>query len=46
MTLIGALWITINAHAHLSQRQLINQDVNIVQGHRTAPVGNSARDCV
>lgn len=46
VTLIGALWITINAHAHLSQRQLINQDVNIVQGHRTAPVGNSARDCV
>lgn len=51
MTLIGALWITrthmhTRAHTHLSRRQLIHQDVNIVQGHRTAPVGNSAHDCV
>ncbi len=35
-----------HTHTHLSQRQLISQDVDTAQGHRIAPVGNSACDCV
>lgn len=35
-----------HTHTYLWQRRLINQDVNIVQGHWTVPVGNSVRDCV